>query len=191
MSLPAEVLSHLVTVHGQWCRTSDGAGYTGKMVFVASPIYLEDVTSEITFVPDVETVEFTTEAGGMWTVDLIPTNLGTLNPTGWTWQASVSFTGPLPLSGKSPEPFSFPVPDASDPIPLTSILPGASPAGGSYVLLPGGPIVVSPDAGNLLEQRLNGVFATTPNYIGSVGDTEPDTSDWAVDTFWYDTSNEG
>jgi hypothetical protein len=160
------------------------------MKFVASPDYLEDVTSEITFVPDDETVAFDTSTGGMWSVNLIPTNLGVLNPSGWTWQATVNFTGPAPLSGKGPKAFNFPVPVGSDPIPLTSILTGAAPSGGSYVLLPGGPIVVSPDDDNVLEERLNGLYVPGGTRIMAINDVPPDTTSWEPNMFWYDTSNE-
>lgn len=190
MALPPEVYSALVTVYGQWARTSDGVGYSGHMTFTASPTTLKDTTSEIVFVPDVENINFDTATDGMWSVDLIPTNLGVLNPTNWTWNASVTFTGPGTVPPRSPEAFNFPVPVGSAPIPLTSILTDAAPSGGTYVLLPGGPVVVSPDADNVLEQRNNGLFVPGGNRIMAINSTAPDTTNWEVNSFWYDTSNE-
>lgn len=185
MTLPAEIAPYRITFQGKVERTSDGTPYQGTVKLTASPKYLQDATSGITFVPDVETD--TIAPDGTFDVLLIPSNLEVLNPhDDWTWHCEISLTGVA--AGKGIPAFDFPV-DKDQPgkvLELVDVLPGAAPNGGTWVPMPtvGGTVLISTDAGNVIEQRANGLYASGTGGGGggvpSITAVEP--VEWDADT---------
>jgi hypothetical protein len=160
MALPSEI--QLITVQGK-VKTgrADSHALTGTITFESDAEEWSDLTTGDLFLPEPEVVPFSEDADGFFTVDLVPSNSPQLLQQDWTWTATIKLTNP-PVGVKAPDPFSFPV-DVNTPggvLQLVQMAPFTAPRRG-VIVVSTGTVLVSPDAGNAIEVRSDGLYAAT------------------------------
>lgn len=117
------------TVTGKFVGTDGTTPAAGSVIFSPAPQWILDAVETRTIVP--AQVVVTLDGTGSLSTSLLATDDATLNPSGWTWSATILITG------ASPRSFSFSLPAGS-----TQDLTTLSPVNGSL-----GSAVVKGDAG--------------------------------------------
>lgn len=117
------------TITGKFVGTDGTTPAAGSVIFSPAPQWILDAVETRTIVP--AQVVITLDGTGSLSTSLLATDDTTLNPSGWTWNATILITGATPRS------FSFSLPGGS-----TQDLTTLSPVNGSL-----GSAVVKGDTG--------------------------------------------
>lgn len=113
MPLPSNYATR--TVHGEWITFPDGSPAQGSVRFAPSVSHLTSASEQLTIVTRAITRDI--DSNGQISVDLPTTDDPDIDPTGWTYEVSETFSNG---EGRS---YSIAIPDGEGAIELATVEP--------------------------------------------------------------------